>query len=33
MDNFPYRHFGNLIEPAIRHGEQSEIGCPKSVIH
>ena len=24
-------HFGNLIEPAIRHGEQCEIGCPKSV--
>ena len=22
-------HFGNLIEPAIRHGEQCEIGCPE----
>jgi hypothetical protein len=24
-------HSGNLIEPAIRHGEQCEIGCPESV--
>ena len=24
-------HSENLIEPAIRHGEQCEIGCPESV--